>query len=87
MNSETWLAVKEKSSASESCTLPAACVEQASTGLISMADTLGLPTVFLTHSAADSQWPDLARLICPEINTTVPVEARQCRLVLSPPYY
>ena len=34
--------------------------------LISMVDTLGLPTIFFTHSAADLQWPDLARLICPE---------------------
>ena len=33
--------------------------------LISMVDTLGLPTVFFTHSAADGQWPELARLICP----------------------
>ena len=32
--------------------------------LISMVDTIGLPTVFFTHSAADNQWPDLARLIC-----------------------
>ena len=32
--------------------------------LISMVDTLGLPTVFFTHSAADGQWPELARLIC-----------------------
>ena len=31
-----------------------------------MVDTLGLPTVFFTHSAADGQWPELARLICPE---------------------
>ena len=34
--------------------------------LISMVDTLGLPTVFFTHSAADGQWLELARLICPE---------------------
>ena len=33
--------------------------------LIAMVDTLGLPTVFFTHSAADLQWPELARLICP----------------------
>ena len=32
--------------------------------LLSMVDTLGLPTVFFTHSAADLQWPELARLIC-----------------------
>ena len=32
--------------------------------LISMVDTLGLPTVFFTHSAADGQWPELAHLIC-----------------------
>ena len=29
-----------------------------------MVDTLGLPTVFFTHSAADHQWPELAQLIC-----------------------
>ena len=34
--------------------------------LIAMVDTLGLPTVFFTHSAADLQWPELARLICPD---------------------
>ena len=28
--------------------------------LIAMVDTLGLPTVFFTHSAADLQWPELA---------------------------
>ena len=27
---------------------------------------LGLPTVFFTHSAADGQWPELARLLCPD---------------------
>ena len=31
-----------------------------------MVDTLGMPTVFFTHSAADGQWPQLARLICPD---------------------
>lgn len=30
-----------------------------------MIDTLGLPTIFFTHSAADLQWPELAHLICP----------------------
>ena len=33
--------------------------------LLSMVDTLGLPTIF-THSAADLQWPELAELICPD---------------------
>ncbi len=33
--------------------------------LIAMVDTLGMPTVFFTHSAADSQWPELSHLICP----------------------
>ena len=33
--------------------------------LISMVDALGLPTVFFTHSAADTQWPELVKLICP----------------------
>ena len=33
--------------------------------LLSMVDTLGLPTIFFTHSAADLQWPELAKLICP----------------------
>ena len=31
-----------------------------------MVDTLALPTIFFTHSAADLQWPELARLICPD---------------------
>ena len=34
--------------------------------LPSMVDTLGLPTIFFTHSAADLQWLELARLICPD---------------------
>ena len=34
--------------------------------LIAMVDALGLPTIFFTHSAADLQWPELARLICPD---------------------
>ena len=31
-----------------------------------MVDTLGMPTIFFMHSAADQQWPELARLICPD---------------------
>ena len=34
--------------------------------LIAMIDTLGLSTIFFTHSAPDHQWPELANLICPE---------------------
>ena len=34
--------------------------------LLSMVDTLGLPTIFFTHSAADLQWLELAQLICPD---------------------
>ena len=34
--------------------------------LIALVDTLGLPTVLFTHSAADLQWPELSCLICPE---------------------
>ena len=34
--------------------------------LLSMVDMLGLPTIFFTHSAADLQWPELARLLCPD---------------------
>lgn len=34
-----------------------------------MVATLGLPTIFFTHSAADLQWPELARLICPDNGT------------------
>ena len=48
-------------------------MERGSTGLLSnesrliaMVDTLGLPTIFFTHSAADLQWPELACLICPD---------------------
>lgn len=35
---------------------------QQRTRVISMVDTLGIPTTFFTHSATDFQWPDLARL-------------------------
>ena len=31
-----------------------------------MVSTLGLPTIFFTHSAADLQWPELAELIYPD---------------------
>ena len=31
-----------------------------------MVDTLGLPTVFFTHSAADVHWPELAHLLAVE---------------------
>ena len=34
--------------------------------LLLMVDTLGLPTIFFTHSAADLQWPELAHLLSPE---------------------
>lgn len=34
--------------------------------LISLVDTIGLPTTFFTHSAADLQWSELAHLICPD---------------------
>ena len=34
--------------------------------LIAMVDTFGLPSVFFTHSAADLQWPELAKLLCPD---------------------
>ena len=47
------------------------------TRLISMVDTLGLPTIFFTHSAADAQWPELARLVCPKTQIALPVAALQ----------
>jgi hypothetical protein len=34
-----------------------------------MIDQLGLPTLFVTHSAADTQWPELAKLL-KEFNET-----------------
>ena len=34
--------------------------------LIAIVDTLGLPTIFFTHSAANLQWPELACLIFPD---------------------
>ncbi len=33
---------------------------------IAMVNTIGLPTVFFTHSAADLQWPEIANLISPD---------------------
>lgn len=38
--------------------------------LITMVDTIGLPTVFFTHSAADHQWPELAHLLSPDEPST-----------------
>ena len=35
-----------------------------------MVDAIGLPTIFFTHSAADLQWPELARLISPDDNSS-----------------
>ena len=44
-----------------------ACVDfKQQSQLIATVDTLGLPTIFFTHSTADLQWPDLAYLICPD---------------------
>ena len=48
--------------------------------LIAMVDMLGMPTVFFTHSAADNQWPELARLICtdnPESSSSRPTAVNQ----------
>ena len=39
--------------------------------LIAMVDSLGMPTIFFTHSAADLQWPELAHLLSPEANEFV----------------
>ena len=69
---EEWLA--EKKEAISNCVLHYATSLRGMTQywfkqrsrLIAMVDTLGLPTVFFTHSAADLQWPELARLICPD---------------------
>lgn len=47
-----------------------------------MVNTLGLPTVFFTHSAADLQWPELACLICP--NDTTSTSARNKALQENP---
>ena len=50
--------------------------------LISMVDTLGLPTIFFTNSAADLQWPELhvACLICLEDpdNPSARIKAESC---------
>ena len=54
--------------------------------LLSMVDTLGLPTVFLTHSAADLQCPDLARLSVPTMLTPglpVPRQSSRAQLLLT----
>ena len=66
MTSEIWWVVKEKPFPIVFYTMPPAFVEHGSTGSNSAAgsSTIGLPTVFFTHSAADNQWLDLARLIC-----------------------
>ena len=35
-----------------------------------MVDDFGLPTVFFTHSTADNQWPELARILSPDDPTS-----------------
>ena len=65
-----WLEGKESSSATEYFTMLAACVGLDSTGsnrnrLICMVDALRLPMVFFTHSAANTQCPELTKLIFP----------------------
>ena len=65
----TWLVMKERP-------FPIVCLHYAASlrgtrqhwfrqrsRLISMVDTLGLPTVFFTHSAADHHWLELAHLL------------------------
>ena len=47
--------------------------------LIAMVDMLGMPTVFFTHSAADNQWPELARLTTQKV---VPVALQQSTRIL-----
>ena len=39
--------------------------------LMAMVDTLGLPTLFFTHSAADHHWPELARVICSDADSAL----------------
>ena len=71
-DSDTWLAMREKLLSNRVLRFATSLrgtspywFRQRSR-LIAMVDTLGIPTVFFTHSAADLQWPELARLICPE---------------------
>ena len=70
-NFVTWLAVTEKPFPIVCCTMQRVCagpdISGSGSGVGSLPwDTLVLPTVFFTHSAADLQWPELARLICPD---------------------
>ena len=58
----TWLEGKERLFPTVCSTMLPVLV----LAVMSMVDTLGLPTIFFTHSAADLQWPELARLISPE---------------------
>ena len=44
--------------------------------LFSMVDTLELPTIFFKRSAADLQWPDLARLLCPHTSNDPPARVK-----------
>ena len=46
--------------------------------LIAMVDTLGLPTVFFTHSAADLQWPELAASSVQMIPIPAPAATLHC---------
>ena len=48
------------------CVAPSSTGSDSAVDIISVVDPSGLPTIIFTHSAADLQWPELARLICPE---------------------
>lgn len=67
MSSVTWTAARDRSSQIVCYTMQQVYVARSSrySRLVSMVNTLGLPTIFFTHSA-DLQCPDLAQLICPE---------------------
>ena len=58
-----WLSPTKYSTTPPVCVAPSSIQRSC---LLSIVGTLGLPTIFFTHSAADLQWSELAQLICPD---------------------
>jgi ATP-dependent DNA helicase PIF1 len=59
---------------------------QRSRELLDMVDQIGLPTAFLTLSSADYHWPDLFRLIDPDVDIASLDEKKRKKLMHDNPY-
>lgn len=53
--------------------------------LMDMIEQIGLPTLFLTLSAADYQWPDLFKLLAPNVDPDTLTEKDRAKLIQENP--